>query len=181
VIRALKLISISFICLVASIIFFLTWIITANFRVESAQPNGLVQVLYPYSGISLLPALTTIGLLIFGATVGIVTTATKAPKQRGALNNKSRRQKILGSAVLSIGTLGVLFALYWTLANYLDEQPRCYDFGCPASTLLYYNEVYFASIILVILGIVAIIFGAKSISKKTTQPDHELTRAQPLT
>src|SRR5713226_4468165 len=124
--------------------------------VRTTQPNGLAEVQVPYSLVSLFANLSAFGVLFFGITLSLAILLGRTEKPG---------RPFLGSGFLSAGVLAILFAAYWSLANWLDEGPRCIG-GCPPSTLQYYQTVYAASTILVVLGLIATGSGAWLLVRK---------------
>src|SRR5712691_1046607 len=112
---------------------------TGGIVVQTTQPNGLAEIQVPYSLV-----------LFFGATLSLAILRGRTAKPG---------RPLLGSGILSAGVLAILFASYWSLANWQDEGPRCIV-GCPPSTLQYYQTVYAASTILAVLGLIAAGSGA---------------------
>lgn len=135
---------------VASPLLYLLALFTGNIRVEAAQSNGLAEIQYPYSGVSFFATLVALGVLFFGITLSFAILRGRTAKLR---------RPFLGSGLLSAGVLAILFAVFWYLANWLDEGPRCLG-GCPPSTIQSYQTVYGASTILAVLGLVAVGSGA---------------------
>ena len=123
---------------------------TGGIVVQTTQPNGLAEIQVPYSLVSFFATLAGLGVLFFGATLSLAILRGRTAKPG---------RPLLGSGILSAGVLAILFASYWSLANWQDEGPRCIV-GCPPSTLQYYQTVYAASTILAVLGLIAAGSGA---------------------
>ena len=117
---------------------------TGSIVVRTTQPNGLAEIQVPYSLVSLFANLAAFGLLFFGISLSLAILLGRTAKPG---------RPFLGSGILSAGVLTILFALFWSLANWQDEGPRCLG-GCPPSTLQYYQTVYAASTILAVLGLI---------------------------
>ncbi len=132
----------------ASALLFLLTSFAGNIRVETIQPDGLPEIKYPYSGPFLF--LAALGALIFSVTLSLVIL-------RGRTANPLR--PLLGSGLFSIGVSAILFGVFWFLANWQDEVPRCFG-GCPYSTIQYYQTVFVASPIVALSGLIAAGLGA---------------------
>lgn len=156
----------------ASALLYWLAIATGDIRVETAQANGLAEVQYPYSGVSLIATLAALGVLFFGITLSFAILRGRTAKPG---------RPLLGSGLLSAGVLAILFAVFWSLVNLQDEGPRCLG-GCPPSTIQYYQTVYAASTILVVLGLFAAGYGARLLMRRATvrpSPENITSRAQP--
>ena len=128
---------------------------TGRIRVVTAQPDGLAQVQYPYSGFSFFTILACVGVLLFGITLSFANYRQRA----------TERRRFLGSVLLSGGGLAVIFAVFMSLVNWEDEGPRCLT-GCVPSMLSYYQHVFLGSILVSLLGLVAIGSGAYLLIKR---------------
>lgn len=140
-----------------SVLVFLFASLAGRVRVVTAQPNGLAEVQYPYSGISFFATVAAFGVLLYGVILSFVVL-------RGRLDS---RRTLLGSGLLSAGILAILFAGFWTTVEMQDEGPRCIN-GCPLSTLQFYEAVYVASAILAVLGLIIVIYGTRFLTRKTS-------------
>ncbi len=123
---------------------------TGSIVVRTTQPNGLAEIQVPYSLVSFFATLAGLGVLFFGVTLSLAILLGRTAKPG---------RPLLGSGFLSAGVLAILSAVFWSLANWQDEGPRCIG-GCPPSTLQYYQTVYAASTILAVLGLIATGSGA---------------------
>jgi len=121
-----------------------------NFTVETVQSNGLPEIYEPYGWISFVSEMAAIWFVVLGVALLLVAL------WRRAIVGSS----ILGAGLISSGVFAVLFALFWSLVNLQDEGPRCLT-GCAPSLLQYYQTVYVASAVLVVLGIAAAVYGAQ--------------------
>ncbi|MDA4127972.1 MAG: hypothetical protein OK422_00670 [Thaumarchaeota archaeon] len=139
-----------------SALLYLLAIFSGNIRVETTQSNGLPEILYPYSGVSVLAALAALGFLFFGVTLSLAIISGRTAKPG---------RPFLGSALLSAGVLAILFAVFVYLANLQDIGPRCLD-GCAPSLQQYLQGLFVASTTLEVSGLVAIGFGARLLMRR---------------
>lgn len=149
---------IGFLSLGLSITLFILAMIGENFRVQTTQPDGLAEIIYPYSAMSLYANLAAIGLLLFGIVLSVSSLTH---------GEDNVRRKLSGSALFAAGLLLIAFPTFLSLANYLDEQVRCFTVPdvCPASTFGFYNSVYIGSAIGIILGVASLVLGISLLRK----------------
>jgi len=121
-----------------------------NIVVRTVQPNGLAEIIVPYSSFSQIATLASFGVLIFGL---VLTAAILGPG-----NGNLTGWLIVGSGNVSAGVVGVVFSGLLYLLNSEDEGPRCLG-GCAPSLLQYYQGVYETSTVLAVLGLIATGFG----------------------
>jgi uncharacterized membrane protein len=134
---------------VASGMLLLFALFAGNIRVETVQSNGLPEILYPYSEVSLFATLASIGVFFFGVILSLAILGGRAAKARRPLT---------GSGFLSVGVLVILNAMFWYRVNLQDSASRCIH-GCAPSLLQYDQGVLVASTILSVLGLAAAGFG----------------------
>src|SRR5207247_10558875 len=100
--------------------------------VRTTQPNGLAEIQVPYSLLSLFANLASLGVLLFGITLSFTILLGRTAKPG---------RPLLASGILSAGVLAILSALYWSLASWQDEGPRCIGV-CPPFMLQSYHRGY---------------------------------------
>ena len=127
-----------------------------GFTVETVQPNGLPEIYEPYGWISIISGMAAVWFLAFGVTFSLAFFL------RNGLDQV--RRQMLGSGLVSSGAFAALFAIFWSMVNLQDEGPRCLS-GCAPSLLQYYQTVYAASAVLVVLGVAAAIYGGRMLVK----------------
>ncbi|MCL5067068.1 MAG: hypothetical protein M1368_01785 [Thaumarchaeota archaeon] len=148
--------SVAAVSCVASALLFLFALFGSNFRVETIQPNGLPEILYPLFGFAFFAMFASVGVLLFAVTLSTLG-------KRSAIISRS----FLGSGLFSSGVVIVLFAVFMFIFNEQDEGPRCFG-GCAPSLLRYYQLIYTESTILVVLGLVATGFGVSLLLRRAT-------------
>jgi hypothetical protein len=129
-------------------------IVAPTIGVKGTQSNGLAQISYPASQLTLFAVPASIWLGAFGLTV---------------LSNEARvgrRSPFLGPAILSSGIVLLLFSAFFFLTTANDEGPRCLN-GCAASLLLYYNEVYATCAVCAVLGSISFPYGVLYLRMKS--------------
>jgi hypothetical protein len=144
---------------IASALLYMLAVFTGDISIRTTCSNCLVSIQYPYSLVSFFATLAAIGVLFFGITLSLAILRRRTAKPGG--------RPLLGSGLMSAGVLAILFAVFWYLANWQDEGPRCLG-GCPPSTIQYYQTVYAASTILALLGLVAAGSGAWLLIRRVT-------------
>jgi len=135
-----------------SVVLFVIGVVAAATRVVTVDPNGFVQVQYPYNFFAGFDLPASIWLMIFGFALW-------------GTRLKPWRWEFLGSGLVASGILGVLYAFLVYGLTSSDEGPRCLD-GCAPSLLSYYQETYLTCDVFAVAALVAIGLGVFSLIKK---------------
>jgi len=135
---------------VVSVSLFTLAYFAGNVVVRTVQPDGLAEVILPYSTVSQIATLASFGVLVFAFVLSAAII--------GRVNANLTGRLIVGSGNVSAGVVAIVFSVLWYLLNSEDEGPRCLG-GCTPSLLQYYQGVYVASTVLAALGLIAMGFG----------------------
>lgn len=129
---------------IGSIILFIAAPVVANFRVESVQPNGLAQIIYPFELLSYALYSVAFALLLFAITLNLMLLK----------RDHKLRISIVSSSFLSSGvTLTSFFSfVFWSLET--DYEGRCISPCEPFA--LQYSELAFGLSAVIALGVLFI-------------------------
>ena len=141
-----------------------------NIRVETIQPNGLPEIQYPYTVISVLMHWIASGLFVFGVALNLAVRGGRLPVR-----------PLLGSGLLALGlTVTPLAALvFW--ADDGDYEQRCISVSCQPFVQKYSLEIIVLSII-AIGGLISVGLGswllAHSHRRGTEMESRERSRSE---
>lgn len=150
------------ISLISSVLLFFLASFLGSITIRTAQPNGLAEVVLPYSTFGFFGQIGSAGLFFFAITLLLASFK----------DNTLERKQLRGSALLSGGMLAILVAGFLILVNFQDEGPRCLG-GCPVSTTNYYDMIYISMSIVIIAGFAVMVLGALYLKKGKSGADEE--------
>jgi hypothetical protein len=109
IVNARSTVTTSILVLILGVALFLLSFPLENYRVESAQPNGLSMITYPLDLIGFILALLGIGMVVFGLVFMSAPVA-------GA----ESRRAVLSSALVGAGAPLIFLSIFGALANYTE-------------------------------------------------------------